>query len=575
MIMVKKTRFSIVFYTAICALYFLFSFSVSADVIDQQETFFVNATFDKYARASLKATLQHISNRLYVYVEEPYWNGLDSSQRNSMMRAMSLLTNEFENNIYPKETSLWGSEPNPGIDGDSRITILLEELIKGNGGYFDTSHGYARQQVTGSNQREMIFLNAESLSLDVNLVKVFLAHEFHHLISFNQKELLRNISEDIWLNELRAEYSASLIGYNTPYASSNLERRVRVFLDNPSDSLTEWPNKPPDYAIAEVFGEYLVEQYGDSILSETLKSSSVSINSLNQFLQRKNYYERFGKVFLNWMTAAYVNDISKNSGFGYRRNELKGIKVQPQQRVYLSGGFSEYSINYAIKDWQPVWLEFNLDILSADLSKSGKLDVSGDFGQQFLVSYLAFYTDGSVELGAVPLSNSSGTAYILHADKKLYKVVVLATKATKIFDFGSAEAPNTLSVKFSLADTKSMEAKIVRDGSLIRKFGEKEIYVVWGRYKRYLTPGVIALYGHLNPVNAIEVEPGVFHSYITSNYVKYVNDEKVYAVWPDDSRHWLHITPQQWDASGRDWGAIFTINELELNYYKTGDEIIH
>jgi len=52
-----------------------------------------------------------------------------------------------------------------------------------------------------------------------------------------------------------------------------------------------------------------------------------------------------------------------------------------------------------------------------------------------------------------------------------------------------------------------------------------------------------------------------------------VNDEKVYAVWPDGTKHWLDITPQQWDASGRDWNAIFIINDLELNTYKTGADI--
>lgn len=87
-------------------------------------------------------------------------------------------------------------------------------------------------------------------------------------------------------------------------------------------------------------------------------------------------------------------------------------------------------------------------------------------------------------------------------------------------------------------------------------------------------PGVISLYGHLNVANAIEIELEVFNSYTTSNYIKYLNDEKVYAVWPEGSKHWLNITPQQWDASGRDWGAIFTINDLEVNYYKTGEDII-
>ena len=71
----------------------------------------------------------------------------------------------------------------------------------------------------------------------------------------------------------------------------------------------------------------------------------------------------------------------------------------------------------------------------------------------------------------------------------------------------------------------------------------------------------------------MEVDETTFHSYTTTNYVRYVNEEQVYAVWPDGTKHWLNITPQQWDISSRDWGAIFTINDLELNVYKTGVDI--
>ena len=139
--------------------------------------------------------------------------------------------------------------------------------------------------------------------------------------------------------------------------------------------------------------------------------------------------------------------------------------------------------------------------------------------------------------------------------------------------FYTQETPYNLSVKVGLSDVEAIDMALLKDGILIKKQNEKEVYVIWGKYKRYLVPEVMALYGHLDPANAIEITPEIFNSYTTSNYVKYVGGEKVYAVWPDGTKHWLNITPQQWDASYRDWGAIFTINDLELNYYKIGEDI--
>jgi len=146
----------------------------------------------------------------------------------------------------------------------------------------------------------------------------------------------------------------------------------------------------------------------------------------------------------------------------------------------------------------------------------------------------------------------------------------------KTTNFGKEETPSvlTLNVTFEEKVLGTDFGSAIKDGALIKRAGESEVYVIQGKYKRYLRPEIIALYGHLKDIKPIEVSETVFHSYTTTNYVRYVNDKKVYAVWPDGTKHWLNITPQQWDASGRDWGAIFIISDLELNTYKIGADII-
>jgi hypothetical protein len=239
----------------------------------------------------------------------------------------------------------------------------------------------------------------------------------------------------------------------------------------------------------------------------------------------------------------------------------------------LSSNFKEYSLIQNIKDWQPVWIEADVSSFGGDSSQSIKLELSGDSGQIFVAGYVAFNNRVPSPVARMQIYGGKGTANIVN-NGGLNKVALFVTKGTKVSGFGPSEYSSPLSIKISVVPTKDVVSNIIKDGDLIRKRGEPELYVIWGKYKRYLTSGVVGLYGHLNPANAIELEPIVFDSYQTSNYVKYINDEKVYAVWPDETRHWLNITPQQWNASYRDWNAIFTINDLELNYYKTEADII-
>jgi len=531
--------------------FFALASNVLADTIGQTQVFNVNSKYDQFSRTSLSATLRHVSSNAYFYIEDRYWDSLNSYQKAFLNNNVSVLAQEFDNNIYPKEIQFWGTEPNPGIDNDPKITVVMEDLITGNGGYFDASNEYSKNSSNNSNEREIIFVSVESGSL----AKMFLGHEFQHLISFNQKELLRKVQEDIWFNELRSEYSVSLLGYNDNFYNSNLQRRVSTFLENQSDGLTEWPNVSADYAQVALFGQYLLEQFGQSILNETLQSPMTGIDSINLFLKNNNYPEKFSNVFENWTIANYLNDVSMDKRYGYQREELKNIHVIPQQS-FLSYPFA-YSFNYNLKSWQSAWYKY--DFFSLPSNKAIKINYNPDYLFRIL------YTDN---LGRVGVLSNPG--YITNPGG-LSSVVLMPINEIETNNFDNEEIPRSISVNINYVDNEL--AQPIADGSLIKRPIEPEIYVVEGKYKRYLRPEIIKLYGHLNPSKAIELDDRIFNSYITANYVKYVDDKKVYAVWPDGTKHWLNMTPQQWDASGRDWGAIFIINNLEFGAYKAGADI--
>lgn len=557
--MLARQKYLVILFAVLIVPFFVFSV-VSADVLGQNEVFNTNKTFDNFNRTSLLATLRYIGGNAYFYVDDKFWDSLNFLGKSRISDGMQELSSEFDNSIYPKETSFWGQEPKPGVDGDNRAVILLEELKQGNGGYFSTANGLSKSVDPESNEKEMVIVSADSVV--GQYAKIFLAHEFQHLTSFNQKELLRNLNEDVWLNELRSEYSITITGYNNFFTNSNLERRAETFFENPSDSLTEWPNVSLDYALVAIFAEYLSDQYGRDFLRETLQTNLAGIQSVNSVLTNRGSGERFIDVFAGWLAASFINDNFINSKFGYTHPGLKNFKADPQRLTILSG--SESAIfDYSLKPWQVYGHKFLIgNSLSSDNktikispSYSSKFAYADNLGR-FSVADKDFYVDDP---------SGGGLQYFF----------IFPVNDKKVSDFGKDESASVLSLNVAFVEKAlGMDfGSVLKNGALIKKANESEVYVIEGKYKRYLRPEIIALYGHLVGTKPIEVDEKTFHSYATANYVKYVNEEQVYAVWPDGTKHWLNITPQQWDASGRDWGAIFIINDLELNTYKTGMDI--
>ena len=560
-----------------------------ADTIGDQRSFFVNEKYDQTSRSSIMATLRAVGQHAYFYVDDVFWSTLNQAQREYYGTALESLAREFDSKIYPVETQFWGQERIPGIDGDLHVSVLLENVVTGNGGYFDSIHNYSRAKAPRSNEREMVIVNVQSLGTGYD--KMFLGHEFQHLIAFNQKEVVHDVSEEVWLNELRSEYTATLLGYNTPIANSNLGRRVPTFLNNPSDSLTEWPNVSQDYAGAAMFAEYITGRFGSRILSETLRSASAGIPSVNNWLARNGYSERFDDVFLDWMVASWRND--STARFGYTNDSLRGVRITPsyQASVYPD---AEYITEFTIKPWQPVWYKFDVSDTVSQKGDAVRFSVAGAPGQ-FGLAYAVVWDDGDVSFQKVQTNQGATTGFVFTDDrtsiasvqKRVRSILVVATSVAKQSEFLADEPAFPLSLTASsvarqtaLDIIQTMRADVigqpqaVADGALVKRNNdEPEAYVILGSYKRYLRPNIIALYGHLSTAHAVPLDGALFDRFITSNYIRSVNDEKVYAVWPDGTKHWLRMTGEYFAQSGRDWNAIFIVNDSELNAYKTGPDI--
>jgi len=352
MLYFSKIKTKIVF-TAF--VFLVLPFLVGAQTIGQEVNFNIESSYDLKSRKEISAILVKITDKLYFYVDKDWWQKLEWSKKQSLHVSFHNLAIEFERNIYPKLTSVFGSEPKPGIDKDERITILIHPMIQGVGGYFNSGDVYSRFQYPKSNEREMVYLNARHI--DRPQAKNFLAHEFLHLITVNQKDLLRKVREEIWLNEARAEYVPTLLGYDDIYKGSNLEMRVRGFLTKPTDSLTEWLNRKEDYGVVNLFIQYLVDHYGIKILVDSLQSSKVGIPSLEEALRKNGFQKNFSQIFSDWAITLLVNDCALGERYCYLNKNLKKLRIVPTF-YYLPRTETILSTYHLTSPWSLNWQRF-------------------------------------------------------------------------------------------------------------------------------------------------------------------------------------------------------------------------
>ncbi|MCX6718056.1 MAG: peptidoglycan-binding domain-containing protein [Candidatus Staskawiczbacteria bacterium] len=442
-------------------LFFVVAFSVKAVNVGDSVSFNVDKNFDASARAQITATLVKTGNNLYFYVEKTWWDAQPQAKQSEILAGLDSLSSEFDNKIYPTLTSVFGSEFKPGVDGDSRITVLFEVMNSNEGGYFRTTDEYIKLQLPNSNEREMVYLSLDHFS--DSYLKIFLAHEFVHLITFNQKNKNFNVEDDTWLNEARADYSSTILGYDDRYEGSNLQQRVNDFVKNPSDSITEWTGTKYDYASASLFMHYLTDHYGINILIDSLKSKYVGIDSINYALQKSAYQDTFAQIFTNWTTAVVLNNCSIGQKYCYLNQNLKNLRLSPSLNFLPLTGNVSLSVTNVTKSWTGNWLKFiggNGDL---------KLDFSSLKGLSFQIPYIIEDSAGSYAVKFLALDeNEKGEINISKFGSDYKSLVIIPSLQSQIYKSDDLEP--TYPFSYTVSVTGSAQ---VADQALIQQLLNK------------------------------------------------------------------------------------------------------
>jgi hypothetical protein len=428
----------------------------------QQDSFFVDESYDLMSRNQIKATLITISEQAYFYIDNDWYRVLSLEEQENVEDKIASLSKSFDEKIYSRLHFFYDEEWSPGVDNDKRITILFHQMKESAAGYFNSGDEYPKIQNKTSNEREMVYLNTGIIFSSV--APSYLAHEFSHLINFNQKERLRGVTEEVWLNELRAELAPTLLGYDKEYQNSNLLQRKNQFIAHPSNSLTEWLGEKGDYGVINIFGQYLVEQYGSEILKSSLNSSQSGIDSINTFLRDNNRDRGFAEIFTDWTITVFLNNCEVNEAYCYQEENLKNLKINPSLIFLPSAEKTEASLNYSIKQWSGNW--YRIIGGEGDLA----INFDGEDLLDFEVAYLLCKDNNDCQVNFLDLNNNQeGTIEIDNFKEQWDSLTLIPSIQSKTSGFNGSEDSYNFSLVISAEEKEPEEEEDEEDEALIEQ----------------------------------------------------------------------------------------------------------
>lgn len=272
-------------------------------------TDFIVINADTRESRKLTARLVYKTQNVYFFVEEGVKVNDDD---------VKSLIDEFQYKTYPTNREFFGSEWNPGIDGDPRLYMLYAKGIgQHTQAYCDSVSEFSHLAHPNSNEKEIIVLNANTNAGPLNdpYWRPTLAHEFQHMIHW-----YHNRNAETWLNEGASMLAQSINGFD---AGSKMS-----FLNGPDLQLNSWADLSSSlqeasghYDAAYLFMKYFLDRFGSKASQTLVANRATGITAVDSTLVTLGLTDPdTGKtltaedVFADWTVANFLNDSSVARG---------------------------------------------------------------------------------------------------------------------------------------------------------------------------------------------------------------------------------------------------------------------
>jgi hypothetical protein len=238
--------------------------------------------------------------------------------------------------IYSYETSLIGYEygggpgGNGGVDGDSRIQILIYDIPEWNiAGYFWGKDFYSQSTLDKTNNRPPRTNNGEIFYLDYvfasgenrKILYSTMVHELQHMINFNSKTIRHGLSAGTWYNEMLSMVTedtiSPLIGISFNTTGHPSVMRLPVFLNYfAASGVADWDagDIVLSYANCYAFGAYLARNFGGAkLLQNMVTNAEVDEPSISQAMSAAGFGGGFDFALSKYGEAFIFNDIFRHT----------------------------------------------------------------------------------------------------------------------------------------------------------------------------------------------------------------------------------------------------------------------
>ena len=274
--------------------------------------------------------VSHISEHVYWVFEQGYEPDPADIKE---------VADNFETDVWPAVTNVFGMPLTPGIDGDDRMVVFTSVLRTGVAGYFSAADSYPREIRPHSNQREALYMSANRVDLTSTEYLSVIAHELQHATHF-----ATDSSEDSWVNEGLSEVAAEIAGFARSAAGQ--------FVRAPATSLTAWAQditvSAANYGAANLFFAFVASHYGgNDILAAIAQNQEDGIDSIDSALAEQGFDVTANDVYADWLVANYLStDVGPYS--------YEDHYVPPVRNIYkrapdtLSGRVKSFGSDYIV-----------------------------------------------------------------------------------------------------------------------------------------------------------------------------------------------------------------------------------
>ena len=268
-------------------------------------------------------TISEIDTDLLAVSEHAYFWFQTGSDIPEPDETLLVVMTDFFDEIYESVIFYFGSEKNPGVDGDPRLhivhaspdTLCTTDEESPNcriAGYFSAQNLLPTSVDPNSNMREMFIMNMDQFGSTFYLN--VLAHEFRHMVEENYDK-----GDADWEVEGSAMLAETLLGY-----PETGQLRGNLFLENPDQQLNSWSdnNTTARYGQGYLLNQYIYDRLGTDMYRQFATSPESGLLALDGVAAANGLNMTGQSLWLDWLVTLAVHD-EPDAPDLYRYQELK------------------------------------------------------------------------------------------------------------------------------------------------------------------------------------------------------------------------------------------------------------